>query len=54
MYDKFCLDLFLRNLDFYLAFLNSEAGSTNTQHKTESCKHQNHEGVFVSEPNSLI
>ena len=32
-----------------LIFLQSEAGSNNKRDKTKSCKHQSHEGLFVSE-----
>ena len=35
-------------------FLKSEAGSNNKQDKTESCKHQSHEGIFVSETEKYI
>ena len=36
------------------AFLQSEAGSNNKRGKTKSCKHQSHEGLFVSEIDKYI
>ena len=35
-------------------FLQSEAGSNNKRDKTKSCKHQSHEGIFVSETDKYI
>ena len=37
-----------------LVFLQSEAGSNNKGDKTKSCKHQSHEGIFVSETDKYI
>ena len=35
-------------------FLQSEADSNNKRDKIKSCKHQNHEGIFVSEIDKYI
>ena len=35
-------------------FLQYEAGSNNKRDKTKSCKHQSHEGIFVSETDKYI
>ena len=35
-------------------FLQSEAGSNNKRDKTKSCKHQSHEGIFVSKTDKYL
>ena len=37
-----------------LVFLQSEAGSNNKRDKTKSCKHQSHEGLFVSKIDKYV
>ena len=37
-----------------LFYFQSKAGSNNKRDKIKSCKHQSHEGIFVSETNKYI
>ena len=51
----FYLDrLFYTTPTFAFFFLQSEAGSSNKRHKTKSCRHQSHEGIFVTEIDKYI
>ena len=45
---------FSTQLQLLFVFLQSEAGSNNNRDKTKSCKHQSHEGIFVSETDKYI
>ena len=36
------------------ACIQSETGSNNKRDKTKSCKHQSHDGIFVSETDKYI
>ena len=45
---------FSTQLQLLFVFLQSEAGSNNNRDKTKSCKHQSHEGIFVSETDKCI
>ena len=51
----FYLDrLFYTTPTFAFFFLQSEAGSSNKRDKTKSCRHQSHEGIFVTEIDKYI
>ena len=45
---------FSRQPQTLYVFLQSETGSNNKRDKTKSCKHQSHEGIFVSETDKYI
>ena len=51
---SFALTSFSTQPQPLLVFLQSEAGSNNKRDKTKSCKHQSHEGIFVSEIDKYI
>ena len=54
LYTKFTSTTFSTQPQHLLVFLQSEAGSNNKRDKTKSCKHQSHEGLFVSEIDKYI
>ena len=35
-------------------FVRFEAGSNNKREKTKSCKHQNHEGIYVDDTDKYV
>ena len=53
VYYVFCLNLFFYATQPLFVFLQSEAGSNDKRDKTKSCKHQSHEGIFVSEVSNI-
>ena len=55
LYTKFCLDFLFQAISTFFVLLQSEAGSTNKQGKTKSCKTlKARGGIFVSEIDKCI
>ena len=54
LYNKFVSTSFSTQPQPLFVFLQSETGSNNKRDKTKSCKHQSHEGIFVSEIDKYI